>query len=169
VGFLLLRLFAVNGLLGGLLQDLGVEVLFTWRAVVIAYSVMALPLMVRTMRIAFEDVHPKYEQVARTLGYGPFRVFFDVTLPASWKGVLAGVILGFTRAVGEFGASMTIGGNIAGHTRTLASSIYTAEQSGQREHAYALIIVAVIIGLATVVATEYLSSRAAGARNTRGR
>jgi molybdate transport system permease protein len=97
------------------------------------------------------------------------RVFFEVTLPASWKGVLAGVILGFTRAVGEFGASITIGGNIAGQTRTLATAIYTAEQSGHREQAYALIFVAVAIGVATVVATEYLSSRAAGSATERGR
>src|SRR6185503_5886658 len=105
-------------------------VVFTWKAVVVATAAMSFPLLVRTARVAFENVSPRLEQVARTLGSGPWRVFARITLPLALRGVVAGALLAFARALGEFGATIMVAGYIPGKTATLALSIYNLVQLG---------------------------------------
>jgi molybdate transport system permease protein len=158
-GLLLLYLFGRRGPLGAALASAGVDVIFTWRAVVIAMAIMGFPLVVRTARAAFEQVDARFEQVAATLGARPMRVFFSISLPLAIRGVIAGAVLGFARALGEFGATIMIAGNIPGRTRTLATAIYSYTETGRDAHATAL--AAVSIGLA--FAAVALSNRLAGA------
>ncbi len=158
-GLLLLSLFGRRGPLGAALASAGVEVIFTWRAVVIAMTIMGFPLVVRTARAAFEQVDERFERVAATLGARPMRVFFSISLPLAIRGVIAGAVLGFARALGEFGATIMIAGNIPGRTRTLATAIYSYTETGRDAQAAAL--AAVSIGLA--FAAVALSNRLAGA------
>ena len=132
IGLLLLRLFGARGPLGR--ETLGIDLgfLLTWRGAVAACSVMALPLVVRTARVTFEGVDPRFEAMARTLGHGAVATFARFTLPLAARGLVAAAILGFTRAVGEFGATVMVAGNIPGRTRTLASGIYAAQQARAR-------------------------------------
>lgn len=163
VGYLLLRLFAAEGPLGRETLGLDLEVILTWRAVVVALAVMALPLVVRTARVSFEAVDPRYEAMARTLGHGRAATFLRYTLPLAARGLLAALILGFTRAVGEFGATVVLAGNIPGRTQTLASAIFSAQQAGREEEANFLLVVALVVGFAAVFASEHLSRRHAAA------
>jgi molybdate transport system permease protein len=130
VGYLLLRLFAVDGPLGRDTLGMDLDVILSWKAVVIACAVMATPLVVRTARVSFEAVDPRYEDMARTLGHGRAATFLRYTLPMARRGLLAALILGFTRAVGEFGATIILAGNIPGRTQTLATAIFSAQQAG---------------------------------------
>src|SRR5262249_8257819 len=139
---------------GFLYQKLGLEIVFTWRAVVIAMAVMSFPLLVRAARIAFEEVNPRLEQVARTLGSGPMRVFLRVTLPLAARGIAAGVVLAFARALGEFGATIMVAGNIPGKTATLPLSIYQYIQLGQDSQAYHLLFISVCVAFAAVWLSE---------------
>jgi len=148
VGIVLLELFARRGLLGGWLSALGLEVVFTAKGVVLATAVMAFPLLVRSARTAFEGVDARLVGMARTLGAGPVAAFFRVTLPLAWRGVLAGVVLAFSRALGEFGATIMVAGSIPGRTRTLALAIFHANQTGRDDRALAL--AGVTAGLAFV-------------------
>jgi molybdate transport system permease protein len=159
VGYLLLRLFAADGPLGRDTLGLDLEVILTWKAVVVAIAVMAMPLVVRTARVSFESVDPRYEEMARTLGHGRAATFLRYTLPLAARGLLAALILGFTRAVGEFGATIVLAGNIPGRTQTLASAIFSAQQAGREEEANFLLGVALAVGFAAVYATEHLSHR----------
>lgn len=158
VGVLLLRLFATEGWLGP--QSLGVDLgmVLTWRGAAIASVVMSLPLFVRTARVAFEGVDPALERMARTLGFGPIETFVRFTLPMARRGVLAALVLGFTRALGEYGATVTIAGSIPGRTRTLASAITIAEQSGAEGEARTLILASLALGFASVWLAESLST-----------
>ncbi len=158
-GLILLKLFGRRGPLGSWLEAAGIEIAFTWREVVVAMAVMAFPLMVRGMRIAFEGVNPRLEQVAATLGAGPLRVFFTVTLPLAYRGVLAGVVLGFARAIGEFGATILLAGNIPGKTATLSLSIYHDIQLGRDHEAMPLLLAAVLLAFAALWASERLLRR----------
>jgi molybdate transport system permease protein len=158
-GLLLLTLVGRRGPVGGFLDRLGVEVVFTWRAVVLAMAVMGLPLVVRTARAAFEQVDARFEQVAATLGARPARVFFSISLPLAARGVVAGAILGFARALGEFGATIMIAGNIPGRTRTLATAIYSYTETGRDAQAASLAAVSIALAFAAVA----LSNRLAGA------
>jgi molybdate transport system permease protein len=158
-GLLLLYLFGRRGPLGAALASAGVEVIFTWRAVVIAMTIMGFPLVVRTARAAFEQVDERFERVAATLGARPMRVFFSISLPLAIRGVIAGAVLGFARALGEFGATIMIAGNLPGRTRTLATAIYSYTETGRDAPAAAL--AAVSIGLAFLAVA--LSNRLAGA------
>jgi len=158
-GLILLKLLGRRGPIGSWLEAAGVEIAFTWRAVVVAMAVMAFPLMVRGMRIAFEGVNPRLEQVAATLGAGPLRVFFTITLPLAFRGVLAGLVLGFARAIGEFGATILIAGNIPGRTTTLSLSIYRDIQLGRDHHAVPLLIASVILAFGALWASERLLQR----------
>ncbi len=153
VGFLLLSLLAEDSS-GSLLPD---SWLFSWKAVVLAQSVMALPLVIRTARVVFEQVDPRFEQMARTLGFGRFKVWTQITLPLAFRGLVAAALLGFTRALGEFGATVMIAGNIPGKTQTLASAIYSAQQAGADEQATHLLWVAAALGFGSVLLTEHLS------------
>jgi molybdate transport system permease protein len=159
VGYLLLRLFAADGPLGRDALGLDLDVILTWKAVVIACAVMATPLVVRTARVSFEAVDPRYEQMARTLGHGRAATFLRFTLPLAARGLLAALILGFTRAVGEFGATIILAGNIPGRTQTLATAIFSAQQAGRESEANVLLIIALVAGFAAVYATEVLSYR----------
>ena len=157
VGYLLLRTFAQQGPLGRDTLGIDLDILLTWKAVVIACAVMSLPLVVRTARVSFEDVNPRYELMARTLGYGPLRRLLAITLPLSIRGLLAAMILGFTRAMGEFGATVIVAGNIPGRTQTLSSAIFSAQQSGNEPQANVLLAVALVVGFTAIYVTESLS------------
>lgn len=163
VGYLLLRLFAADGPLGRDTIGIDLDVILTWKAVVIACAVMATPLVVRTARVSFEAVDPRYEQMARTLGHGRVATFLRFTLPLASRGLLAALILGFTRAVGEFGATIILAGNIPGRTQTLATAIFSAQQAGRESEANVLLVIALVAGFAAVYATEVLSYRQAAA------
>jgi len=145
-GLILLMLFGRRGPLGRALSWVGIDVVFTWKAVVIAMAVMGLPLLVRTARGGFEQVDRRLEQVAATLGAGPARVFLTISLPLAWPTVVAGAVLAFARALGEFGATIMIAGSIPGVTRTLAVAIYSYAETGQDRAAVALL--AISTGLA---------------------
>jgi molybdate transport system permease protein len=160
VGYLLLRLFAVDGPLGRDTLGIDLDVILTWKAVVIACAVMATPLVVRTARVSFEGVDPRYEEMARTLGHGRVATFLRFTLPLASRGLLAALILGFTRAVGEFGATIILAGNIPGRTQTLATAIFSAQQAGREREASFLLAVALVAGFVAVYATEHLAPRA---------
>ncbi len=159
-GLVLLKLFGRLGPLGGFLHEhLGLEVVFTWIGVVVATAVMSFPLLVRTVRVAFESVPQRLEQVARTLGAGPWRVFGTITLPLARRGLLAGALLAFARALGEFGATMMVAGYIPGKTATLSLSIYHLVQLGRDDQALVLLGVSVVIAFAAVWASEVLVRR----------
>jgi molybdate transport system permease protein len=160
VGFLLLEVLADDGPLVRL--GLRFDVLLTWKAAVLASAVMAVPLVVRTARVAFEGVDPRLEMVARTLGQRPLAVFARHTLPLAGRGLAAAAILGFTRAVGEFGATVTLAGNIPGRTQTLASAIYSAQLVGDERQAAVLLAIALALGLAAILASERLVRRRRG-------
>ncbi|MBS0631552.1 MAG: molybdate ABC transporter permease subunit [Verrucomicrobia bacterium] len=154
-GLLLLKFLGRRGPLGGWLERTwGWEIVFTWRAVVIATAVMSFPLLVRTARVAFEGVSPRLEQVARTLGAGPWRVFWRVTLPLARRGLVAGALLAFARALGEFGATIMVAGYIPGKTATLALSIYHSVQLGRDDEALVMLGISVAIALGAVWASE---------------
>jgi molybdate transport system permease protein len=159
-GLLLLKLLGRRGILGGWLEKTwGWEIVFTWRGVVIATAVMSFPLLVRTARVAFEGVNPRFEQVARTLGAGPGRVFATITLPLAARGLMAGALLAFARALGEFGATIMVAGYIPGQTATLSLSIYHLVQLGHDSEALGLLAVSVGIAFAAVWASEWFLRR----------
>ncbi len=156
-GLLLLWLLGRRGPLGFLLELLGVEVVFTPGAVVIAMVVMGLPLLVRTARSGFEQATKRYEQIAETLGAGPWRVFTTITLPLAFRTILAGALLGFSRALGEFGATIVIAGSIPGHTRTLALGIYSFAEMGQNQDAAILLFISIAIAFTAVLVSNQLT------------
>lgn len=162
VGYLLLQMLADGGPLTVFGLDL--RVLFTGKAVVLACAVMASPLILRTAKVAFEGVDPRLESYARTLGHGPGWTFCRVTLPLAYRGLLAAAILGFTRALGEFGATVMIAGNIPGRTQTLASAIYSAQQAGDQGRANALLGVALVVGFTAILISEKLAPPAVSQR-----
>ncbi len=160
VGLALLLLLGRGGLLGGPLYRLfGLEIAFTWKAVVVASGVVALPLLVRSVRSALEEVDPRLVGVARTLGRGPLGAFFAVELPLAWRGVLAGAVLAFARALGEFGATVLVAGNIPGRTQTLALAIFQRVQVGRDGEALALAGVAAVLAFAAMLGVEWLTRR----------
>lgn len=155
VGFLLLVLFGRNGPLGKLLLKLGATVVFSWPATVIAASVVAFPLMYLTARAALEQVDAHFLQAARTLGASEWRVFREVTLPLAWPGVLAGTILSFARALGEFGATLMLAGNIPGKTETIPIAIYFALEADELQRAAAWCALDVAISMALLGGLYY--------------
>jgi molybdate transport system permease protein len=153
-GLLLLKFFGRRGPLGGL-----VDVVFTWRAVVIAMLVMSMPLFVRSARVAFEEVSVRYEHVARTLGASEWRVFFAITLPMAARGVVAGTLLALARAIGEFGATIVVAGNIPGRTTTLSLAIFDRIQLGKDAEASRLLVVSVVIAFVALWINEAVVRR----------
>lgn len=138
-GLVLLKLFGRHGLVGHWLHTrFDMDVVFTWRAVVLALAVMSFPLLVWMLRTAIEEVSPALEQMARTLGAGEWRVFFTVTLPLARRGLFAGGLLAFARALGEFGATIMVAGNIPGQTTTLSMAVYQRVQLGADSAAWTL-------------------------------
>lgn len=142
IGYGLLVLIGNNGILGEFLSSMGISLVFTWWAAVLASIVVAFPLMYQSAKAAFKSVDVNCENVARTLGASEIRIFFTITLPLAWPGVLAGLVLSFARAVGEFGATLMVAGNIPGQTQTVPLAIYFAVQSG--DNATAKVLVAII-------------------------
>jgi molybdate transport system permease protein len=155
VGFLLLLLFGRNGPLGKLLLHFGATIVFSWPATVIAAAVVAFPLMYLTSRAALEQVQPELLQAARTLGASEWRVFREIALPLAWPGVLAGTILSFARALGEFGATLMIAGNIPGRTETIPIAIYFAVEADEMQRALTWCAVDVVISLALLSGLYY--------------
>lgn len=156
-GYLLLRLLGPRGPIGGWLARVGIEVVFTWRAVVVAMAVMGLPLLVRAARAGFEQVDRRYEQIAATLGAGPARVFFTVSLPLARRGVLAGALLGFSRALGEFGATIMLAGFLPS-TRTIAVAIWRYTETGQESAVMAMLAVSATIAFGALLLSNRLAS-----------
>ena len=165
IGWMLLLAFGANGPIGGWLNRwFGASVLFRWTGAAIAAGVMALPLMVRAMRLSIEAVDRRLEGAARTLGAGPWRSFTTVTLPLSRPGILAGLVLGFARSIGEFGATITFVSNIPGETRTLPIAIYSALQMpGGDASVVKLASVSVALSLGALLLSEWLARRQTGA------
>jgi molybdate transport system permease protein len=155
VGFLLLLLFGRNGPLGKLLLQFGASVVFSWPATVIAATVVAFPLMYITARAALEQVDPHLLQAARTLGASEARIFREIALPLAWPGVLAGTILSFARALGEFGATLMLAGNIPGKTETIPIAIYFAVEANEIQRAMAWCAVDVGISIALLGGLYY--------------
>jgi len=159
-GLVLLMLVAPRGPVGRVLARAGVDVVFTWKAVVLAMTVMGLPLLVRTVRAGIEQVDRRYEAAASTLGAGPLRVFLTVTLPLARPAVAAGAVLGFARALGEFGATIMIAGSIPGSTRTLAVAIYSFAETGRDRDAALLVAISAAIAFSALSVSNWISSRA---------
>lgn len=155
VGFFLLIIFGKNSLLGGLLLKMGISVLFTWQGAVIAAVVVSFPIMYRTARGALEQVDVNLIYAARTLGMSETKIFFRIQLPAAWPGVAAATILAFARAMGEFGATIMLAGNIPGKTQTMSVAIYTAVQSGDRSLAYYWVAIIMGISFFTIFLMNY--------------
>src|SRR6202789_4376756 len=155
VGFFLLLLFGRNGPLGKFFLSLGATIVFSWPATVIAATVVAFPLMYLTARAALEQVDPNLLQAARTLGASEWRVFREIALPLAWPGILAGIILSFARALGEFGATLMIAGNIPGKTETIPIAIYFAVEADEMQRALTWCAVDVVISLALLSGLYY--------------
>ncbi len=161
VGYVLLILLSRNGLIGSWLFDtFGVSIAFTWKGAALAAGLMAFPLMVRAMRLSLEAVDQRLEFAARTLGASRVRVFATITLPLMAPGILAGTILAFARALGEFGATITFVSNIPGETRTLPLALYSLAQTPDGETGAArLALIAVVLALGALIASEWLARR----------
>jgi molybdate transport system permease protein len=158
VGLLLLELLARQSPLGGWLwRVFGLEIAFTWRAVAISGAVMGFPLLVRTVHASFEQVDRRLEAIAQTLGRGPAYVFLTVSLPLASRGILAGSILAFSRALGEFGATILVAGNIPGETQTLALAIFQLVQTGRDTEALRLAVITVILAFVAIGVAERLT------------
>jgi molybdate transport system permease protein len=163
---MLLLAFGTNGPAGRFFAEtLGLTFMFRWTGAALAAAVMALPVMVRAMRLSIEAVDRRLEEAAATLGAGRWRTFTSITLPLSIPGILAGIVLGFARSIGEFGATITFVSNIPGETRTLPIAIYSALQVPGSEAAVTrLAVISVLLSLAALVASEWLARRAGGGR-----
>jgi len=161
-GYLLLRLFGRRGPIGAFLEDtLGLTLAFRWTGAAVAAAVMGFPLMVRAMRLAIEAVDHELEEAAASLGAPPAWTFVTVTLPLALPGLVAGMVLAFAKALGEFGATITFVSNIPGETQTISAAIYTLTQvPGGDAAAFRLVVVAIVISLAALVASEWFARRA---------
>ncbi len=164
VGYLLLRLMSRGGPLGSVTLGFDLDLLFTWKGAAIASGIMALPLVARTARVAFEEVDPRLEAMSRTLGHGPAATFLGVTLPLARRGLTAAAVLGFSRAVGEFGATVIVAGNIPGRTQTLALAIFSDIQIGRDREAMSLVGVTVVLAFVSMWVVETLLRRGTGRR-----
>jgi len=154
-GLLLLWFFGRRSPVGRALDSAGIEIIFTWKAVVIAMMVISFPLVARSVRAGIEQVDLRYEQIAATLGAGPFRILRTITLPLASRGILAGAVLGFSRALGEFGATIMVAGAIPGRTRTIAVGIYTLVETGREDAAWVLVLISTVLAFGAI----YLSNR----------
>lgn len=159
-GLILLKVLGRRGTVGGFLHDtLNLDIVFTWRGVLIALGVMSFPLLVRSARVAFEEVNPRLEQIARTMGASDARVFFTITAPLALRGILGGMVLAFARALGEFGATIMVAGNIPGRTSTISLSIFQSVQLGRDADAFRLLGISVLLAFAAVWTSELLMRR----------
>ena len=155
-GLILLKIFGRRSPLGQWLYQMGFEIVFNWKGVLIAMAVMSFPLLVRSVRISFAEVNPRLEQIAATLGASPLKIFFVITIPLAYKGIVAGALLAFSRALGEFGATILLAGNIPGRTQTLSLAIYNFVQLGKDADAYVLLAITVALAFSFVWVSEWL-------------
>jgi molybdate transport system permease protein len=157
IGYLLLALFSRHGPLGSATLGFDPDVLFTWKGAVLASAVVAFPLAARTARVAFEEVDPRLERMGETLGLSRARVFATITVPLARRGLTASMVLAFGRALGEFGATVIVAGNIPGRTQTLALAIFNDIQLGRDDHALFLVGITVVIAFVLMWVVERLS------------
>ena len=155
-GLILLKIFGRRSPLGQWLYERGVEIVFNWKGVLIAMAVMSFPLLVRSVRTSFSEVNPRLEQIAATLGASSLRILFVITIPLAYKGIIAGALLAFSRALGEFGATILLAGNIPGKTQTLSLAIYSFVQLGKDSEAYTLLGITVALAFLFVWCSERL-------------
>jgi len=155
-GLILLKIFGRRSLVGQWLYERGVEIVFNWKGVVVAMAVMSFPLLVRSARTSFSEVNRRLEQIAATLGASRLRIFFAITIPLAFKGIVAGALLAFSRALGEFGATILVAGNIPGRTQTLSLAIFNFVQTGRDTEAYNLLAITVVLAFAFVWSSEWL-------------
>jgi molybdate transport system permease protein len=155
-GLILLKIFGRRSPIGHWLYERGIEIVFNWKGVLIAISVMSFPLLVRSVRTSFSEVNPRLEQIAATLGASPLRIFFVITVPLAYKGIVAGALLAFSRALGEFGATILLAGNIPGETQTLSLAIYNFVQLGKDTEAFTLLGITVLLAFIFVWSSEWL-------------
>jgi len=159
-GLILLKILGEKGAVGGFFyHHFNIDIAFTWRGVLIALAVMSFPLLVRSARVAFEQVNPRLEQIAQTLGASNARVFWTITLPLALPGVIGGMLLAFARALGEFGATIMVAGYISGRTATLSTEIYHAFNNGEDSHAYRLLGMSVVLAFLAVWCSEWFMRR----------
>jgi len=156
-GLILLKIFSRRGPIGHWLYEIGIEVVFNWKGVLVAMAVMSFPLLVRSARTSFSEINPRLEQIAATLGASKLKIFFTITIPLAWKGIVAGSLLAFSRALGEFGATILVAGNIPGRTQTLSLAIFNFVQLGKDDEAYALLLITVSIAFGAVLISEWLT------------
>jgi len=161
-GYVLLLAFGRRGWFGGWIADhLGIMLAFRWTGAALACGVMSFPLLVRPIRLSIEAVDQKLEQAAATLGAAPWRVFLTITLPLAAPGIIAGMVLGFAKAIGEFGATITFVSNIPGETQTISSAIYSLIQTPDGDRAaLRLLMISLVIAFAALVASEWFARRA---------
>ncbi|NTW72667.1 MAG: molybdate ABC transporter permease subunit [Eubacteriaceae bacterium] len=159
VGFILLVILGKNSVIGKLLNNIGYNLIFTWQAIVIAASVVAFPLMYKTSRGAFEQIDRNIVDAARTLGVCEWKIFIKVCVPNAWPGILAGTVLAFARALGEFGATLMVGGSMLGKTQTIPIAIYFASEGGNTREAYIWVGIIFGISLMVMAAVNYWNDR----------
>ena len=159
LGFFLLIIFGKNSHVGSFLDSAGVDIVFTWQGAAIAAAVASFPLMYRTARGAFEQVDKELIDAARQIGCSRVQTFFYVWIPLSWPGIASGVTLSFARALGEFGATIMIAGNLPGKTRTMSIAVYTAMQSGNRELAFIWTAVILVLSLSMLILINFWTGR----------
>ena len=155
-GLILLKIFGRRSPVGQWLYERGVEIVFNWKGVLIAMAVMSFPLLVRSVRTSFAEVNPRLERIAATLGASALRIFFVITIPLALRGIIAGALLAFSRALGEFGATILLAGNIPGKTQTLSLAIFNFVQLGKDREAYVLLGITVFLAFASVWGSECL-------------
>jgi molybdate transport system permease protein len=166
LGYYLLVVIGSQGLIGAwLLETFGIRLVFTWQAAVIAATIVAFPLVFKAARAAFENVDPQLEDAARMLGLGEWGVFWRVSLPLAWRGILSGVLLAFARALGEFGATLMVAGSIVGKTQTLSIAVYEAVQAGQDAAANFLVVVTSLVCVAVLLGAGALAPGRVLSRN----
>ena len=158
LGYYLLVLIGRHGWIGAWLQkSFGINLIFTWQGAVIAAAIVIFPLVFKPARAAFEAVDGQLEQAARVLGIAEMALFFRVTLPLAWRGILAGVLLGFARALGEFGATLMVAGSIPGRTQTLSIAVYEAVQAGQDDTANLMVLLTSFVCVAVLLTAGRLA------------
>ncbi|WP_377158645.1 molybdate ABC transporter permease subunit [Roseateles sp. UC29_93] len=164
LGYYLLVVIGKRGWLGAWLwETFGINLIFTWQGAVIAATIVAFPLVMKSARAAFEGVDPQLERAGRVLGLNEWALFFRVTLPMAWRGVLAGVLLAFARALGEFGATLMVAGSIPGKTQTLSVAVYEAVQAGQDDTANLLVLIVSLTCVVVLLAAGRLAGPRSGA------
>ena len=166
LGYYLLVVIGRRGPIGAWLEStFGIRLIFTWQGAVIAAAIVAFPFVCKSARAAFEGVEPQFEQAARILGLRELAVFFRVTLPLAWRGILAGTLLAFARALGEFGATLMVAGSIPGKTQTLSIAVYEAVQAGQDDLANRLVLITSVASVVVLVLAGRLAPAHIGARS----